>query len=150
MLDLPDISFLEKKKEKIVQLKTGKWAYYLPADWIRYPIKEALIPQEAREKWLTAYHPLGGFDFSSYGNINVCDDMGPNRYSVELSNFPLDQGIFVTPRLNYILGLNQHGVYHTQPVKVKHQKDAEHYYALAFECLVNPDRVRIPSIFKQS
>ena len=41
MLDLPDISFLEKKKEKIVQLKTSNWAYYLPADWIRYPIKDA-------------------------------------------------------------------------------------------------------------
>lgn len=146
MLGPTDITLLEKKKEKIVPL--GKWAYYLPADWIRYPIKDSLIPQEVRSKWLTVYHPLCGFDFSSYGNINVCDDLGPNRYETELADFPLDQGVFVSPRLNYLLGLNQHEVNHLQPNHVKHQKD-DYYYAIAFECFVNQDRLRVPSIFKQ-
>lgn len=150
ILDTADISFLEKKKEKIVRMKNGLWSYYLPADWIRYPIRENLIPQEALSKWVTVYHPMGGFDFSSYGNINVCDDLGPNRYERDLSDYPLDQGIFVTPRLNYIMGLNQHKVNHAAPMVVKHEKDTDYYYALAFECLANPKRIRVPSIFKQS
>ena len=98
---------------------------------------------------MTVYHPLGGFDFSTYGNIKVCDDLGPNQYNIELANFPLDQGIFVTPRLNYLLGLNQHKIFHTAPAKVKYEKDTEYYYTLAFECYVNQDRIRVPSVFKR-
>ena len=148
MLDIPDISFLEEKKERLVTMRGEKWARYLPAGWIRYPLKQTLISQEVRDSWLTVYHPLCGFDFSSYGNINVCDDLGPNRYKIELANFPLDQGIFVSPRLNYLLGLNQHEVNHLQPNQVNHE-NGNYYYAIAFECYVNQDRLRIPSIFKQ-
>lgn len=146
----PDISFIEKKKEKLVRMKDGKWAYYLPADWIRYPIKDEFISKEAKENWLTVYHPLGGFDFNSYGNIKVCDDLGPNQFTIELANFPLDQGIFVTPRLNYLIGLNQNKVFHTAPSRVKTEEDYEYYYTIAFECYVNQERLRVPSIFKRN
>lgn len=145
----PDISFLEKKKEKLVRMKNGPWSYYQPADWIRYPIKDQYISNEAREGWLTLYHPLGGFDFSKYGNIKVCDDLGPNQFKIELANFPLDQGIFMTPRLNYIMGHNQQKIYHAAPTSVKCEKDTEYYYMIAFECYVNQDRLRVPSVFKR-
>lgn len=146
----PDISFLEKKKEKLVRLKNQKWSYYEPADWIRYPIKDEYINREARESWLTLYHPLGGFDFSKYGNIKVCDDLGPNQFKIELANFPLDQGVFLTPRLSYIMGHNQQKIFHSGPSTVQFDKDTEYYYLMAFECYVNPDRVRIPSVFKRN
>jgi hypothetical protein len=148
ILDIPDIAYLEKKKEKIIRMKNGKWSYYQPADWIRYPLVPQQIPPDALAKWVTLYHPLGGFDFSSYGNINVCDDLGPNRFDVELSSFPLDQGIFLSPRLGFIMGQNQHGVFHANPIPVKHARDSEYYYILAFELLADPNRIRAPSVFK--
>jgi hypothetical protein len=149
MFDDPDISYIEKKKEKLVKLNDSKWAYYLPADWIRYPIKPEYTTIEARENWLTVYHPLGGFDFNSYGNIKVCDDLGPNQFNIELANFPMDQGIFVSPRLNYLIGLNQNKVFHSTPSRVKTEEDYEYYYTIAFECYVNPERLRVPSVFKR-
>lgn len=145
----PDISYIEKKKEKLVKMKDGKWAYYLPADWIRYPIKSKYIEQEARDNWLTVYHPLGGFDFTTYGNIKVCDDLGPNQFSIELADLPMDQGIFVTPRLNYLIGLNQSKVFHANPSAVQFEEDSEYYYMIAFECYVNQERLRVPSVFKR-
>lgn len=149
MLDTPDVSFLEKKKEKLVRMKGEAWSYYLPADWLRYPLSESLIPASVRSSWLTVYHPLGGFDFSSYGNINVCDDMGPNRLNIELAKMPLDQGVFVTPRVNFMMGLNQHKINHLHPYSVKFGNDSEYYYAIAFECYVDQRRLRIPSVFKR-
>lgn len=146
-LSMADLQFYEKKKEKLH--KMGSWAYYSPAGWIRYPIKEQLIPKEARENWLTVYLPIEGFNLTSYGNVNVADDLGPNKLVVELTNYPLDQGIFVSPRVACILGYNQHGIIHTYPSKLKDQQGVEYYYSAALECLVDQTRLRVPSIFKR-
>jgi hypothetical protein len=74
---MADLQYFEKKKEKLQRV--GPWAYYTPAGWIRYPIKEQFISKDIREKWLTVYVPIEGFNLSSYGNVNVADDLGPEQ-----------------------------------------------------------------------
>lgn len=101
-LGASNIKFMDKKKEKLV--RKGNWAYYLPAGWILYNLNESKIPDNIKQNWVPVYHPIGGFNFNNYGNLGMCDDCGPNRYVKLLTNHPLDQGLFVTPRIKYIMG----------------------------------------------
>lgn len=97
-----NIKYMDRKKEKLI--RKGKWAYYLPGGWILYELDSKKIPDDVKENWLPVYHPIGGFNFKNYGNLSMCDDCGPNRYIKALTNHPLDQGLFVTPRIKYIMG----------------------------------------------
>jgi len=147
-LDTPDIKYMGKKREKLQKIED--WSYYLPADWICYPFMEGAIPTWISANWIPMYHPIGGFDFSLVENLNMCDDCGPNKFSKELTNFPLDQGIFVTPRIKYILGFNSTGTIHTKPIHIKDELGNDYYFLIVLQCYVNPARIRVPSVFSRS
>jgi hypothetical protein len=100
------------------------------------------------EGWLTVYHPLGGFNFEEYGNLKMFDDCGPNRYIKELSNLPMNQGLYVTPRIKHIIGLNKTGYNHIKPFNIKDEQDGnDYYYLVVLCCLANPSKLRVPSAF---
>lgn len=84
------------------------------------------------EGWLTVYHPLGGFNFQEYGNLKMCDDCGPNRYVKELTNYPMNQGLFVTPRIKHIMGMNKTKYIHTKPYNLKDDDGNDYYYIVVF------------------
>jgi hypothetical protein len=143
----PDISFSEKQTEDLIY--SGDWGYFSPAGWIRYPFKdESILPDTPIvENWPTLYHGLNGLDFSSYGNLVMCDDNGPNRFDVELSNYPMHQGLYVTPKLSILTGNNSREIYHISPFKIFDREDKPYYFLIAFECYANPNKIRVPSSF---
>jgi hypothetical protein len=100
------------------------------------------------EGWLKVYHPLTGFNFEEYGNLKMCDDCGPNRFDKKLSNLPLGEGLFVTPRIKHIMGYNKTKQVHVKPFNLKDENDGtDYYYLIIFQCLVNPKKIRVPSAF---
>ena len=146
-LGAPDMTFIEKKKEKLV--RQGEWGYYQPGGWIIYNLNQDQIPEHVTKNWLPVYHPIGGFNFSRYGNLGMCDDCGPNQYIKQLTNYPLDQGLFVTPRLKYVLGYNSTKVIHTRPLNLMDNDKTDYYYLIALQCYANPDKLRVPSAFAE-
>ena len=124
----PDITCMEKRKEKLQ--KRGQWSYYLPAGWIIYPYPERMVTADIESSWVIAYHPIGGFEFDESINLNMCDDCGPNRDIRELINFPLDKGIFVTPRIKHILGFNSTRTNHLRPLSLKDKDGTDYYYLI--------------------